>query len=194
MINFKILSIAILFTAFTTPTFAENDDGDDDKDIGCTNSAITAAAAVGADNSTTTCIEKRNNVEVVVAMNNNLFNGKIYKTSGNIDKVSQQAVNVRNLARDFENNYDMEHGDEFEVVIVAYASGVDWLKKSSQQINQNFITNNLLARGIKIYACQNTMKAKELQLSDLIPGVETVPAGVTAVVDFQNQGMTYLVP
>ena len=193
MNSFKFASAVVLSAILISPVFA-NDDNDDDIKKGCTDSAITAAALVGADNNTTTCIKKRNSVEVVVAMNNNLFNGNIYKNSGFIDKVSQQAVNVRNLARDYENNYDMEYGDEFEVVVVAYASGVDWLKKTSQQVNQNFVSDNLLARGIKIYACQNTMKAKGLQLSDLIDGVETVPAGVTAVVDFQNQGMTYLVP
>ena len=190
MISFKSISAVILSTALISPVFA-----DDDQE--CTDTALTAAELVNAV-SYTTCIQKRKDIEVIVAMNNNLFNGKIYKKSGKIDKVSQQAVNVRNLARDYENNYEMEHGEEFKVVVVAYASGVDWLRISTEDtnrdINVKFIKKQILSRNIKIYACQNTMKAKGLSLDDLIEGVETVPAGVTAVVDFQKQGMTYLVP
>lgn len=193
MRKFKSLPALILSTAFITPALADDNNYKNKKSRGCTTAAINAAESYDPGlGKVTTCIKKRNNVKVVIAWNNNLRNGKVFNTSG--ATIGQQAVNARNLARDFENNYDMMHGDEFNAVVVAYASGVDWLKKSSEQANQDFIVNNILARGIKIYACQNTMKAKGLKLADLIDGVETVPAGVSAVVDFQNQGMTYLVP
>lgn len=186
------ISALLLSTALITPTFADDDQGGNRT---CTAAAISAAGAVGADATNTTCIAVRNSVKVIVAMNNGGVNGNL-KKKGKI--VSQQAVNVRNLARDYENNYDMSHGDEFEVVVVAYAAGVDWLRiddetKSSAD-NQAFITNEIIDRGIKIYACQNTMKAKGLMIGQLLPGVETVPAGVSAVIDFQNQGMAYLNP
>lgn len=188
MKTFKLLSAITLTTVLSSPVLA-----DDDDDSSCTAAAINAAEAYDPGmGSVTTCIEERDDVEVIVAWNNNLKNGKIFNTTG--ATVSQQAVNVRNLARDYEKNYGMEHSDEFDIVVVAYAAGVDWLRKSSEQANQDFITNEVLKRGIKIYACQNTMKAKKLKLSDLIDGVETVPAGVTAVVDFQKQGRTYLLP
>jgi len=193
----KILQSAsaiLLATVLVTPTFAGNDHdhGHDKKNAECTESALAAARAYDIDMVTaTTCIKKRDDVEVIVAWNNNGFNGKIFKTSG--ATVGQQIVNVRNLARDYEINYDMSHGDDFSVVVVAYASGIDWLKNTTDPANQKFI-RDLQEKGIKIFACQNTMKAKDLKLVDLVDGIETVPAGVTAVVDFQLQGRTLLVP
>mmetsp|Transcript_11338 Transcript_11338/g.17378 ORF Transcript_11338/g.17378 Transcript_11338/m.17378 type:complete len:202 (-) Transcript_11338:51-656(-) len=166
---------------------------ENEQEVECTPEALDAAEQYDPDmQSNMECLAHTSDVNIVVAWNNDIKNPKMFKKEG--ITVSQQAVNVRNLAKDYENNYDMEHGEGFDVVVVAYFSGVDWLRKTSDQANQDFINNEVLKRGIKIYACQNSMKAKGLKLADLIDGVSTVPAGVTAVVDFQGRGRTYIVP
>lgn len=183
----KYLNIFFIFilSAISFATFAE-------KKSQCTAEAIAAAEAYDAGSSAyLNCIRVRDEFNVVVAWNNNLKNGKIFKTNGTI--VGQQAVNVRNLTLDYKNNYGMAHGDDYKAVIVAYSSGVDWLRTTSEQANQD-VVNSILNQGIKIYACQNTMKAKGLVLSDLLPGIEIVPAGVSAVIDFQNRKYVYINP
>ncbi len=193
-------SIAALFLSSTlvVPAFA---DGDDDHHIQtkpCTAAAINAAAAVGADATNTTCIQKRDHVKVVVVMNSSQRHGRTFRNTG--ATVAQQAINVRNLGRDYVRNYGMEAGEEFDIVVVAYAAGLDWLRKDREPANQNLITglmkDDAANNGFKVkfYACQNTMKGKGLTLADLVDGVETVPAGVTAVIDMQKQGRTYIVP
>jgi len=182
--HLNIFFICIL-SIFSFTTYADNKKQ-------CTAEAIAAAEAYDAGSSVyLNCIRVRDEFNVVVAWNNNLRNGKIYKTTG--ATVGQQAVNVRNLTRDYKNNYGMVHGDAYKTVVVAYASGVDWLRITSEQANQD-IVNNILKQGIKIHACQNTMRAKGLVLSDLLPGVEVVPAGVSAVIDFQNRKYVYINP
>lgn len=158
----------------------------------CTDEAIAAAEAYDPGSSDSLkCLSVRDEFKVVVSWNNNLKNGKIFKTTG--AKVGQQAVNVRNLTRDYKNNYGMIHGKEYKAVVVAYSSGVDWLKNTSEPANIAMV-QSILDQGINIYACQNTMKAKGLVLADLLSGVKVVPAGVTAVVDFQNRKYVYLNP
>lgn len=180
-----LLLLIVSFLPFSTQA-------DDDKKSGCTDAAITASEAYDPGNSDSlNCIRVHEDFKVVVAWNNNLRNGKIFKTTG--ATVGQQAVNVRNLARDYKNNYGMTHGKDYKVSVVAYSSGVDWLRTTSEAANINMV-NSLLSQGIKIYACQNTMKAKGLVLADLLPGVEVVPAGVTAIVDYQNRKYVYLNP
>lgn len=158
----------------------------------CTDAAIEAAETYDPGSSEyLNCLRVRDEFKVVVSWNNNLKNGKIFKTTG--ATVGQQAVNVRNLTRDYKNNYGMIHGEEYKTVVVAYSSGVDWLRNDREQANINMV-NSILAQGIKIFACQNTMKAKGLVLADLLPGVQVVPAGVSAVVDYQNRKYVYLNP
>lgn len=188
-VNRKFLALSLLSSLFLTSAslFAK-----DIPNPECTQAAIDAAEQYDPGSSAyTTCIAVRDDFKVVVAWNSSAHNGKIFKQTGS--KVGQQVVNARNLVRDYTNNYAMEFGEDYSAVVVAYASGVDWLRTTSDQANQDMI-NGLMADGVKVYACQNTMKAKGLVLADLMPGVEIVPAGVTAVVDFQNQKYKYLNP
>ena len=142
----------------------------------------------------TSCIKKRNNKHIVVAWNSSIHNGKIFKDPNTLgQKVGQQVVNARNIYKDYENNYGMSYGDDYSITIVAYGSGLDWLKTSTDPKNIEEV-QGLLAKGAKIYACQNTMKSKKLVISDLIPGVQMVTSGVTALVDAQLQGLVYLNP
>ena len=158
----------------------------------CTDAAINAAESYDPGSSEyLNCLRVRDEFKVVVSWNNNLKNGKIFKTTG--ATVGQQAVNVRNLTRDYKNNYGMIHGKEYKAAVVAYSSGVDWLRNDREQANKDMV-NSILAQGIKIFACQNTMKAKGLVLADLLPGVLVVPAGVSSVVDYQNRKYVYLNP
>ncbi len=167
-------------------------DDDHDNNTTCTAAAINAAEAYDPGSSALTeCIGVRDDFKVVMAWNSKATNGNILKNKN--QKVGQQVVNARNLVRDYANNYMMTNGNEYDMVVVAYAGGVDWLKKTNDPIDISMV-QGLLDKGIKIYACQNTMKAKKLKIADLIDGVRIVPAGVSAVVDFSNRDYTYINP
>jgi len=193
--KYSLIAILLcLFLALSNTVLADDDDDDDHKSKGkpCTAAAINAAEAYDPGSSAVTeCIGVRDDFKVVVAWNSKAVNGNILKNES--QNVGQQVVNARNLVRDYANNYAMGHGDEYKMVVVAYAGGVDWLKKTNDPINISLV-QGLLNNGIKIYACQNTMKAKKLKIADLMDGVGIVPAGVTAVVDFSNRKYTYINP
>lgn len=114
---------------------------------------------------------------------------------------SQQTLNVNNIYNDYTSNYDMVSGKDFKAVIVGYGAGARWLLNDAAYTATYGVANPsddmifaLMAKGIKVYMCQNTMRGSGWVSSDLIPGVEMVPAGVTAVIDFQNRDYTYIVP
>jgi intracellular sulfur oxidation DsrE/DsrF family protein len=52
----------------------------------------------------------------------------------------------------------------------------------------------LVAKGIPIYMCQNTMSGNNWVTADLIPGVQEAPAGVVAITDFGMRGWVVLTP
>jgi uncharacterized protein len=47
-------------------------------------------------------------------------------------------------------------------------------------------------KGVKIVACQNTMKARKITREMLLPFIETVPSGVAEIVTKQEKGWSYL--
>lgn len=141
----------------------------------------------------TTCISVRDDLKIVIAMNNNDINSRNGK--------AQQVLNINNIYNDYTVNYEMVAGKDFKAAVVAYGAGARWLLNDAAYAASYGVANpsdnmvsTLLAKGIKFYMCQNTMKGSGWVSSDLIPGVEMVPAGVTAVIDLQNRDYSYIVP
>ena len=141
----------------------------------------------------TECLGVRDDLPIVIAFNNGVINGR----NGH----GQQVLNARNLHNDYVNNYDMELGSEFKAVIVGYASGARWLLNDTAFINSygtenpsDQIVSDLIAKGMKFFMCQNTMRGNGWTKHDLIEGIMMVPAGVTAVIDYQNRGYSYIAP
>jgi len=141
----------------------------------------------------TECLAKRDRIRAVVAFNSGVIN----KRNGH----GQQVLNVRNIEKDYTNNYEMEIGDDFKVVVIGYAAGARWLLNDTA-FNKSYGTENpsdnfiaeLIGKGIKFYMCQNTMKGNGWKKEDLLPGVNMVPAGVTAVLDYEHRGYKYIAP
>ena len=87
----------------------------------------------------------------------------------------------------------------FDAIIVACGKGGRWAV-NNVAYKRKFGTDNpglkevksLIKRGVKVYMCQNTMKGAGFKPVDLIEGINRVPSGVTALIDFQYQGFKYL--
>ena len=78
-----------------------------------------------------------------------------------------------------------------EVEIVAYGPGLGMLKFDA--VSANRVTDTVAA-GVKVYACQNTMRGMKLTAADMNPAVGYVPSGATAIMKRQGEGWAYLRP
>ena len=92
--------------------------------------------------------------------------------------------NVRNLQADL-------GADQVTIEIVAYGPGIGMLKAdavSSARVSE------AVQSGVKVSACENTMRGQKLTHADMNPSVGYVPAGVVEIVQRQQQGWAYLRP
>lgn len=92
--------------------------------------------------------------------------------------------NVRNLQQDV-------GADKLDVELVAYGPGIHMLKMDSPVANR---VAEALGRKVKIVACENTMAGLKLQKADMLPDLGYVPAGVTELMQRQQQGWAYIRP
>lgn len=142
----------------------------------------------------TTCQQKRTNVKNAITWNSKQLN----KTG-----VAQQARVTSNLIKNYENTYGMVFKEDYKMLVVAYGAGGRWLL-NDEAYNRTFNVNTgnptrllaeqLIAKGIPLFMCQNTMRSNGWISSDLIPGTKMVPAGVAALLDFQALGYHQIVP
>lgn len=81
--------------------------------------------------------------------------------------------------------------DKVDIEIVAYGPGVDMLKLESEVANR---IDTALSNGVKIVACENTMKNMKLTQADMLPTIGYVPGGVVELMRKQREGWSYIRP
>ena len=92
--------------------------------------------------------------------------------------------NARNLQTDL-------GASNVQIEIVAYGPGIGMLKLDSPVANRVDEAN---AAGVKVLACENTMKGQKLVRSDMLGSVGYVNAGVVEIMQRQQQGWAYIRP
>jgi len=93
-----------------------------------------------------------------------------------------------NNAFNFQQEFGPQHSN---IEIVAYGPGINMLKFES--VVGSRIMDALQA-GIRVAACQNTMKAQKLTDKDMLANLDYVPSGVGELVMKQHQGFAYIRP
>jgi uncharacterized protein len=76
-----------------------------------------------------------------------------------------------------------------EIELVAYGPGVNMLKADSP-VKERIAA--ALKNGVRINACQNTMRGMKLTPADMLADVGYVPSGVVEVMKKQQQGWAYI--
>ncbi|MCJ0763902.1 DsrE family protein [Variovorax terrae] len=78
-----------------------------------------------------------------------------------------------------------------DIEIVAYGPGIGMLKLESPVASR---VDDAVKAGVKVLACENTMRGQKLTKDDMNGAVGYVPAGVTEIMKKQAEGWAYLRP
>ena len=92
--------------------------------------------------------------------------------------------NARNVQQDL-------GAQNVEIEIVAYGPGIDMLKSESEA---EAGVVQAMTDGVKIVACENTMRNRKLKREDMQGGIGYVGAGVVEIMEKQRAGWSYIRP
>lgn len=81
--------------------------------------------------------------------------------------------------------------DNVDVELVVNGFGIGMLKIESVVGNR---VNDAVAGGIKVVACEETMRGQKLTKEDMLGSIGYVPGGVLEVIQRQREGYAYLKP
>jgi intracellular sulfur oxidation DsrE/DsrF family protein len=76
-----------------------------------------------------------------------------------------------------------------EIELVAYGPGIAMLKKDSPVAER---IEAAIRGGVRVVACQNSMRGFHIEPADLAPGVGMVPSGVVELMRRQHDGYAYI--
>ena len=108
----------------------------------------------------------------------------IQVSDGDAAKWNLALNNARNLQTDLGKN-------NVEIEIVAYGPGLGMLKLDSPVANRVREANDA---GVKVLACENTMKGQKVARADMLDSIGYVGAGVVEIMQKQQEGWSYLRP
>jgi intracellular sulfur oxidation DsrE/DsrF family protein len=107
-------------------------------------------------------------------------------------QVSDNDPGKWNLALNNAKNIQHDLGaSNVAIEIVAYGPGINMLKMDSAVAGR---IDEALGAGVKVVACENTMRNAKLAKADMLNGIGYVPAGVVELMQKQQQGWAYLRP
>lgn len=107
-------------------------------------------------------------------------------------QVSDDDAKKWNLALNNVKNVQQELGAaNVDIEVVAYGPGIGMLKFESSVAER---VDEAVKSGVKIVACENTMKAQKLVKADMMSTIAYVPAGVIEIIKKQNEGYAYIRP
>jgi intracellular sulfur oxidation DsrE/DsrF family protein len=85
-----------------------------------------------------------------------------------------------------------------KIVVVTHGAGIDFLVDGAKNANGNpydIPVQELADRGVEFKVCKNTLDARKLDKSRMLPEVKVVPSGVAEVARLQaEEGFVYLKP
>ena len=107
-------------------------------------------------------------------------------------QVSDDSPQKWNLALNNARNLQDDIGaDLVDLEIVVYGPGIGMLKGDSPVAAR---VADALKSGVKVVACENTMRAQQLGYKDMLPKIGYVPAGVVELMKKQQEGYSYIRP
>jgi len=107
-------------------------------------------------------------------------------------QVSDNDPGKWNLALNNAKNIQKDVGkDNVDIEIVAYGPGIGMLKAESEVANR---IGEAVDSGVKVMACENTMRNQKLDKADMNAKVGYVPSGVVEIMQRQQKGYAYLRP
>jgi intracellular sulfur oxidation DsrE/DsrF family protein len=107
-------------------------------------------------------------------------------------QVSDSDQGKWNLALNNARNIQADLGAaNVDVEVVAYGPGIDMLKLDSPAAAR---IDEATKAGVKVIACENTMRGQKLTRADMLNGIGYVPAGVVEIMSRQQQGWAYIRP
>lgn len=81
--------------------------------------------------------------------------------------------------------------DRVKMEIVVYGPAIDMLRIESEVGPR---VDEVIQLGVKVVACENTMRGQHLEPADMLPNISYTRTGVAYLIEKQEQGYAYIRP
>lgn len=105
-------------------------------------------------------------------------------------QMTTENIDEQNALITYINNLYQHWNDDVLIHVVAHGPGIGMLRTSKTMVKDG--VKLALQKGVKFYACENTMRTRKIEKVDMVEGVDFVPSGLVAIIEKQEQGWPYI--
>jgi uncharacterized protein len=113
----------------------------------------------------------------------------VYQVNEGVEQAAHAMANIRNTLAEV---------PDAQIVVVALSKGVDFLVLGAKDKDNNpfdATVEDLTSRGVVFEACGNTMKARNISMSQILPQAKQVRSGMVEIAERQfRQHYAYIRP
>jgi len=112
----------------------------------------------------------------------------VYHVNESVQKAPAVLHNIAN---------ELDAEPNTKIVVVAHGPGIDFLLKGAKDPKGNAFTpeiETLGMRGVEFRVCNNTLKSRHIDRSQVVEDAKIVPSGVAEIAKLESQGYVYLKP
>jgi len=80
--------------------------------------------------------------------------------------------------------------NDLSIEVVLHGPGIDFLRESTSKFQVEI--DLLKARGIIFVVCENSLKERKIDKSEILPGHQFVPMGIGEIILKQEEGWSYV--
>ncbi len=206
-----LISSLIMFGLISVPAMADDDDNDSGECIvGLVNGMSLADEFGAAVPAITRCLKKTDHVKLIMQINKACRDTTVVSTNTGYrlenharscgSKRGYGIAQLSKMLKDYRTTHDISDKKIDLSVVVHGGGGTMLLDMPWNKLKP--AVKLLIADGVKFYFCMNTVRGMAPKMgltsaqlvSKVIPGVEYVTAGLTAIADFQEVGYNYIQP
>ncbi|WP_010251096.1 DsrE family protein [Myroides injenensis] len=105
-------------------------------------------------------------------------------------QLNTEDINDHNALMTYVSNVKRHWGDNVDIHVVVHGPGIGMVMKSKTMVGDAL--KNVIQKGIKFFACQNTMNARMIDKNDIIEEVSFVESGLVDIIEKQENGWAYI--
>lgn len=103
---------------------------------------------------------------------------------------NSDSVIEQNALLTYVNNVKKHWNQDVTIHVVVHGPGIGMVQKSKTMVEEPL--KAAMSKGIKFFACNNTLIARKVEKQDIVGDVVFVPSGVVEIIEKQEQGWSYI--
>lgn len=105
-------------------------------------------------------------------------------------QMNTENINEQNALMTYVSNVESHWGEDVEIHVVVHGPAIGMVQKTKTMVGDAL--KQAMQNGIQFFACENTIRVRQIDKADIFEHVAYVPSGLIAIIEKQEEGWAYI--